>query len=122
MSSKRGKTPQMKTLEQKINYTFKNENYLHRALCHSSYTNENKLEEGSNEEKSIIFKNNENNIDIIFNLTSIPTNVASVSPTNIRLSSPNVTFGKNSPQISDFKNKLNSALLNIRNTLKEKHM
>jgi hypothetical protein len=80
------------------------------------------LEEGSNEEKSIIFKNNENNIDIIFNLTSIPTNVASVSLTNIRLSSPNVTFGKNSPKISDFKNKLNSALLNIRNTLKEKHM
>lgn len=39
----------MKTLEQKINYTFKNENYLHRALCHSSYANENKLEEGSNE-------------------------------------------------------------------------
>ncbi len=39
----------MKTLEQKIKYSFKDSLLLHRALCHSSYANENKPEEGSNE-------------------------------------------------------------------------
>jgi len=80
------------------------------------------LEEGTNEGKSIIFKNSENSIDIIFNLTEVPTNVASVSFTNIRLASPNVTFGKGSPQISDFKNKLNTTLLEIKDILNEKAM
>ena len=80
------------------------------------------LEEGSNEGKSIIFKNNENSVDIIFNLSDIPTNVATISLTNVRLASPNVLFGKESPHISDFKNKLNSALLEMKELLKESTM
>lgn len=37
------------SLEDKIKYTFKNKELLHRALSHSSYANENKLQGGSNE-------------------------------------------------------------------------
>ncbi len=39
----------MMSLEQRINYSFKDDGLLHRALCHSSYANENKPEKGSNE-------------------------------------------------------------------------
>ena len=39
----------MKSLETKIDYSFKNDKYLHRALCHSSYANEVKGGESSNE-------------------------------------------------------------------------
>lgn len=39
----------MTELEQKIGYEFQNPAYLHRALCHSSYANEVKHGESSNE-------------------------------------------------------------------------
>ncbi len=39
----------MNNLEAKINYSFKKRELLQRALSHSSYANENKLEGGSNE-------------------------------------------------------------------------
>lgn len=39
----------MNGLEQKLNYTFKNKKLLTGALAHSSYANESKLPEGSNE-------------------------------------------------------------------------
>lgn len=39
----------MNSLEDKIKYSFKNKGLLHKALSHSSYANENKLEGGSNE-------------------------------------------------------------------------
>ena len=78
------------------------------------------LEEGTDEGKSIIFQDNKHSADIIFNLTNNPTNVTSISLTNVRLASPDVTFGKGSPDISDFKNKLNSALLEIKDKLNEK--
>ena len=39
----------MNGLEQKLNYTFKNKRLLMGALAHSSYANESKLPEGSNE-------------------------------------------------------------------------
>lgn len=39
----------MKSLEEKIKYSFKDKQLLHRALSHSSYANENKLGGGSNE-------------------------------------------------------------------------
>ena len=42
-------TPEMKTLQEKIQYTFKNPALLHRALCHSSYVNERQDEHQSNE-------------------------------------------------------------------------
>lgn len=78
------------------------------------------LEEGIDEGKSIIFQDNKHSLDIIFNLTNNPTNVTSISLTNVRLASPDVTFGKGSPAIPDFKNKLNSALLEIKDKLNEK--
>ena len=56
---------------------------------------------------------------MVFKLTSIPSNVTSISITNVRLASPNVLFGIGSPEISDFKNKLHSCLLEIKNTLEE---
>lgn len=80
------------------------------------------LEEGTNEGKSIILEDGNNVINIIFKLTHKPTNIASVSITNVRLSSPNVTFGENSHHIEDFKNKLNCALLEIKDILNEKTM
>lgn len=39
----------MKKLEERIGYTFKNKKLLERALSHSSYANEMRLPEGSNE-------------------------------------------------------------------------
>ncbi|MCI8359806.1 MAG: ribonuclease III, partial [Clostridiales bacterium] len=39
----------MKKLEEKIGYTFRNKKLLERALSHSSYANEMRLPEGSNE-------------------------------------------------------------------------
>lgn len=39
----------MKELEKSLNYTFKNKKLLSRALSHSSYANENKHSDGSNE-------------------------------------------------------------------------
>lgn len=39
----------MKNLEEKIGYRFKNQKLLHRALSHSSYANEMRMQEGSNE-------------------------------------------------------------------------
>ena len=39
----------MTLIEEKIGYEFSNPGLLHRALSHSSYANENKLEGGSNE-------------------------------------------------------------------------
>ena len=39
----------MKKLEERIGYTFKNSKLLNRALSHSSYANEMRLPEGSNE-------------------------------------------------------------------------
>ena len=80
------------------------------------------LEEGTDEGKSIILQTDNKDINIIFKLTETPTKVASISLTNIRLASPNVTFGNGSPQISDFKNKLHLSLLEIKNSLKEYSM
>lgn len=39
----------MQELENKINYTFKNKDLLHRAITHSSYANEMHTEDGCNE-------------------------------------------------------------------------
>lgn len=80
------------------------------------------LEEGTDEGKTISFKNNNNSIDIIFSLNKNPVNVTSVSITNVRLASPNVTFGSDSPVIDDFKNKLHYSLLEIKDNLKEYSM
>ena len=80
------------------------------------------LEEGTCEGKSIAFKKVNNGIDIVFSLTDTAVNTTSISLTNIRLASPNVTFKKGSPEIPDFKNKLHSSLLEIKDTLKEKSM
>ena len=80
------------------------------------------LEEGTSEGKSIILEDDNDIIKIIFKLANNPTHVASVSITNVRLSSPNVTFGENSHHIEDFKNKLNCALLEIKDILNENTM
>ena len=73
------------------------------------------LEEGSNEGKSIIIQAKHNNtIDLIFNLNNEELNIISVSITNVRLASPNVTFGKHSPIIENFKNKLHLVLLELK--------
>ena len=80
------------------------------------------LEEGSNEGKSLIFKYNQNYLELIFILKNNPSNSVSISLTNIRLASPEITFCKNSPTICNFKNKLHSALSEIKNCLHDYSM
>ncbi|MBQ4558466.1 MAG: hypothetical protein IJA61_03740 [Clostridia bacterium] len=80
------------------------------------------MEEGTSEGKSLTLQSRENAIDMIFSLTNTPTNLTTISITNVRLASPNVTFAKGSPEISDFKNKLHSALSEIKDCVKENTM
>ena len=80
------------------------------------------LEEGSNEGKSLKIKYNQNYLDLIFILKNNPSNLVSISLTNIRLASPEITFCKNSPTICNFKNKLHSALSEIKNYLHDYSM
>lgn len=77
------------------------------------------LDEGSNEGITLSFVKNDSVIDLIFSLPSIPSAAATISITNVRLASPNVTFANNSPEIMDFKNKLHFSLIEIKNSLKE---
>lgn len=77
------------------------------------------LEEGSDEGKSLSFaKSNDNIIILTFGLTKIPTSASSISITNVRLASPNVTFTEKSDKIDDFKNKLHLAFYEMKDNLK----
>lgn len=78
------------------------------------------LEEGSNENKTLTIINNEDTyIDLIFSLPQTPISATSISITNIRLASPEVTFSKDSPTIQNFKNKLHNMFIEIKQQFKE---
>lgn len=94
---------------------------LYAPLC--SLIGDNKfieiLEEGTGEGKRLAFIKEKNNIKLVFGLQSTKANAISFSITNVRLSSPSVTFSEKSPKVEDFKNKLHSMMVRLKESLQE---
>ena len=55
----------------------------------------------------------------VFSLQSTIANAISFSITNVRLSSPSVTFSENSPKVENFKNKLHTMFVRLKESLQE---